>query len=243
MPLEVARPFLAFGIPLLQGYGMTESAPVIACNTPQDNDPVSVGRALPGITVRIGDNDELLARGDNVMVGYRHRPEDTARVLDAAGWLHTGDQAKLEGGRVYIKGRLKDIIVTSTGEKIAPADLEAAIIGNPLFEQALVIGEQRPYLAALVVVNAGRWARQALELGLKPESDPDLHSEGATRWVLERIKQAVQAFPSYATPRAVFVSREPWTVANGLMTPTLKPKRTAIETRYAAEIEALYRGH
>ena len=243
MAPDIARPFLALGVPLLQGYGMTESSPVIACNTLEDNEPASVGRALRGVAVRIGENEELLARGENVMLGYWQRPQETVRARDPDGWLHTGDQARLDGGRIYIKGRLKDIIVTSTGEKIAPADLEAAITSDPLFDQAMVIGEQRPYLATLVVVNSAKWAQQAHDLGLNPDNESDLHSEPARRSVLERIRAALQAFPSHATPRAVFLSKEPWTVANGLITPTLKPKRAAIEARYAAEIAELYRGH
>jgi long-chain acyl-CoA synthetase len=222
---------------------MTESAPVISCNTPEDNDPTSVGRTLPGVTVRIGDHDELLARGDNIMVGYWQRPDDTARARDPEGWLHTGDQARLENGRIRIQGRLKDIIVTSTGEKIAPADLEAAIVSDPLFEQAMVLGEQRPYLAALVVLNSAQWEQRARDLGLNPHTAADLRSVTATRWILERIQQALRAFPSYAAPRAVALSIEPWTVAAGLITPTLKPKRAAIEARYAAQIAALYQGH
>ena len=102
MTSEVSRPFLALGVPLLQGYGMTESSPVISCNTPEDNDPTSVGRALRGVAVRIGDRDELLARGDNIMLGYWHRPDDTALARDPDGWLHTGDQAQLENGRIIL---------------------------------------------------------------------------------------------------------------------------------------------
>jgi long-chain acyl-CoA synthetase len=240
---SVARPFLALGIPLLQGYGMTESAPVISCNIPQDNDPASVGRPLQGVEVRIGDNDELLARGLNVMQGYWHRPEETRRVLEPDGWLHTGDQARLENGRVYIKGRLKDIIVTSTGEKIAPGDLEAAIATDPLFEQVMVVGEQRPYLAALIVLNAPRWATESQRLGLAADRDTSLKSPAVIESMLLRIKRLVRGFPSYATPRAVFLTGQPWTIGAGLITPTLKPKRAAIESRFAAEIAALYRGH
>jgi long-chain acyl-CoA synthetase len=240
---DVARPFLALGVPLLQGYGMTESAPVIACNTLEDNDPASVGRPVRGVAVRIGDHDELLAQGPNVMVGYWQRPTETAAAVDPDGWLHTGDQAQLNNGRIYIKGRIKDIIVTSTGEKIAPADLETAIGSDPMFDQVMVLGERRPYLAALVVLNPSRWAQQAEELGLNPQAVADLRSGAATHWVLERIGQALRAFPKYVAPRAVWLSLEPWTVGAGLITPTLKPKRAAIEGRYAAEIAELYRGH
>ena len=240
---EVARPFLALGIALLQGYGMTESAPVIACNTPRDNDPASVGRPLPGVSVRLGANEELLAQGPNIMMGYWHRPQDTAAVREADGWLHTGDQARLQDGRVYIKGRIKDIIVTSTGEKIAPGDLETAIAADPAFDQVMLLGEHRPYLAVLAVLNPAHWARECTALGLDAHSGADLSSAAATRWALERIARAVRAFPSYATPKAVWLSLQPWTVEAGLITPTLKPKRQAIQKKYAAQIAELYRGH
>ena len=192
---EVARPFLALGVPLLQGYGMTESAPVIACNTPNDNEPASVGRPVPGVVVRIGDHDELLAQGANVMMGYWQRPTETAQAVDSDGWLHTGDQAQLKDGRVYIKGRIKDIIVTSTGEELPPADLETAICSDPLFEQVMVLGERRSYLAALVVLNPSRWDQQARQSGLDPKAVADLHSDTARHWVLERIGRALRTFP------------------------------------------------
>jgi long-chain acyl-CoA synthetase len=216
---------------------------VISCNIPDDNDPASVGRPLPGIEVRIGDSDELLARGPNIMQGYWLRPEETRRVVDAEGWLHTGDQARLENGRLYIQGRLKDIIVTSTGEKIAPGDLEAAIGTDPLFEQVMVVGEQRPYLAALLVLNAPQWANEARILGVAADSQASLRSPVVIESLLARVKHLVREFPSYATPRAVFLTTQPWTIGAGLITPTLKPKRAAIESRFAAQIADLYRGH
>jgi len=243
MALEIARTFLALGIPILQGYGMTESSPVIACNVPQDNDPESVGRPLPGVLVRIGAQQELQTHSDSVMLGYWKRPAETAAALDGDGWLHTGDQARVHDGRIRIAGRLKDIIVTSTGEKVAPADVETALLGDPFFDQAMVLGERRPYLAALLVLNRARWGRQADALGLPAQDAAQLRTRTAVEWALQRIRNALQGFPSYATPRAVLLTTEPWTVAAGLITPTLKPKRAAIEARYAAEIAELYRGH
>ena len=243
IPPAVAHTFLALGVPLLQGYGMTESSPVVACNLPEDNDPASVGAPLPGVEVMLGEREELLVRGPNLMRGYWHRPEETERILDREGWLHTGDQARLAHGRVYLSGRIKDIIVTSTGEKIAPVDLESAITADGLFEQAMVIGEARPYLAALVVLERAAWERQAERLGLEPRDPSSLTAEPAQSWALEHIGAAVRAWPAYARPRAVWLSLEPWTVSAGLLTPTLKLKRPAIEARLAAEIAALYRGH
>lgn len=243
IPQAVSRTLLAVGIPLLQGYGLTETSPVVACNTPADNRPDSVGRPLPGIEVKIGARDELLVRGPGVMMGYWKRPEETARVLEADGWLHTGDQARLDEGRIVLKGRLKDIIVTSTGEKIAPVDLESAILTDPVFDQVMVVGEGRPYIAAIAVLNPERWGRQAVRLGLPAEDRASLRSPSAREWALNHIGEAVRGFPAYARPRAVCLSLDPWTVDSGLITPTLKPKRPAIAARFAAQIAELYRGH
>src|SRR5579871_2361647 len=228
---EVIRLFLALGLDILQGYGMTESSPVVAVNTPDDNDYRSVGRPLDGVEVRLGENDELQVKGANVMTGYWHRPDDTARAKGADGWLHTGDQARIENGRIFITGRIKDIIVTSTGEKIAPGDLETAILADPLFAQVMVIGENRPYLAVLAVLNPEAWEREKGRLAENARAE----------FLRKRIAAAVKAFPAYATPRAVWWTTEPWTTDNGLLTPTLKNKRNNIETRFAAEIAKLYR--
>jgi long-chain acyl-CoA synthetase len=234
----IIRLFLSLGLDVLQGYGMTETSPVVSVNLPDDNDPRTVGRALPGVEVKIGDRDELLVRAASVMVGYWRRPEDTRTAIEPDGWLHTGDQARIDGGRITITGRIKDIIVTSTGEKIAPVDLETAIVADPLFEQAMVLGEQRPYLAALVVLNAEEWRRATAALAPASGAPP---STGAQRnLLLGRIAKAVRSFPSYATPRAVWWTTEPWTIEAGLVTPTLKTKRPAVERRFAAEIAALY---
>ncbi|QBK05279.1 long-chain fatty acid--CoA ligase [Hylemonella gracilis] len=237
-----ARCFLGLGLPLLQGYGMTETSPVVAANRPDDNDPATVGRALPGVQVRIGDNRELQVRGPSVMRGYWNRPEDTARVLDAEGWLSTGDQAEIDGqGRIRILGRIKEIIVTSTGEKVPPGDLEQAILADPLFEQVFVVGEQRPFIAAVVVVQAEEWTKLAKGLGLVPQAEQSLAAPEVLAAVLKRIERATGSFAHYAVPRAVTLTRELWTIENGLMTPTLKLKRNNLMVRFESAIEAMYR--
>ena len=151
---EHARVFVGLGLPIIQGYGMTESAPVIACNRAGDNDPLSVGRAIEGVALRLGEANELLARGPGVMLGYWNNVEATRTAIDADGWLHTGDRACIESGRVYITGRLKDIIVLSNGEKVPPADAEAAILRDTIFEQVMLVGEGRPKLGLLCVSRA-----------------------------------------------------------------------------------------
>ncbi len=226
----IIRFFLSLGLDLLQGYGMTETSPVVSVNTLNDNDCRSVGRPLDGIDVKLGENQELLVRGPSVMIGYWNRPEETLRVKQADGWLHTGDQARIANGRIFITGRIKDIIVTSTGEKIAPNDLETAILADPLFAQVMVIGENRPYLAVLAVLDPQVWDRER----------PRGSDAADAQFLLKRIAQAVRSFPAYATPHAVWWSTEPWTIDAGLLTPTLKNKRPGIAARFAAEIERLY---
>lgn len=235
----IAHTFLGLGLPIVQGYGMTESSPVVAANTPEDNDPATVGRVLPGVEVKIGANQELLVRGPNVMRGYWKRDEDTARALEG-GWLHTGDQAAIEDGRVRILGRVKEIIVTSTGEKIAPVDLEMALLADPLFEQAWTFGDNRPFIAAVVVLGREPWERLAHTLGLDPADPASLRAPEAVHAVLARIRELTGAFPYYAQPRAVALVREPWTVENGLITPTLKLKRSNLVARYGDLVEGLY---
>lgn len=238
---SLARCFLGLGMPLLQGYGMTETSPIVAVNLLHDNDPATVGRPLPGVAVRIGENRELQVQGPSVMKGYLNRPEDTAKVLSADGWLGTGDQAAIENGRVRILGRIKEIIVTSTGEKVPPGDLELALAADPLFAQAFVVGEQRPFIAAVVVMNPSEWQRLAGSLGLSPDAPDSLAAPAAREAALARIKKAAAGFPHYAVPRSVCLTLEPWTIENTMMTPTLKLKRNNLMHKFAADIEAMYR--
>ena len=236
----IAHCFLGLGVPVVQGYGMTETSPVVAANAPDDNDPATVGRPLAGVEVRIGDNRELQVRGPNVMRGYWKRDVDTAHAF-VNGWLRTGDQATIEGGRIRILGRIKEIIVTSTGEKIAPADLELAITADPLFEQAYVFGDNRPFIAAIVVLGRAAWGRLAAELQLDAAAPASLQATSARDVALQRISDLTSSFPHHAQPRAVALMLEPWTIANTLITPTLKLKRNNLAARFALQIEQLYR--
>jgi long-chain acyl-CoA synthetase len=236
----IAHCFIGLGLPILQGYGMTETSPVVAANGLDDNDPATIGRALPGVEVRIGDNRELQVRSRSVMRGYWKREADTAAAF-VDGWLRTGDQASIDNGRIRILGRLKEIIVTSTGEKIAPADLELAITSDPLFEQAYAFGDNRPFIACIVVLSRSGWARLAAELQLPPDARESLQAPGARQAALQRIRELTHSFPHYAQPRAVALTLDPWTSENTLMTPTLKLKRNNLAARFANDIEQLYR--
>ncbi len=240
---HIARRFLGFGLPILQGYGLTEASPVVSGNTFENNAPESVGRALPGVQARIGEAGELLVSGPGVMQGYWQRPDATVETVDGDGWLHTGDVAEIIDGRIFIRGRIKDILVTSTGEKVPPADLEAAIARDPLFEQVLIVGEGKPYVAALIVLQDEEWGRLAGKLGLDRDNPDALRAEAVNTAVLARIEPLLQEFPAYARVRAVRLSLQPWTIGNGLITPTQKLRRQLIMERFKDAVHALYAGH
>ncbi|SFH39545.1 long-chain acyl-CoA synthetase [Nitrosospira sp. Nsp14] len=241
---EVARIFIGLGLPVLQGYGMTETSPVVCANTVEDNVPTSVGRPIPGVEVKLGEQNALLIHGPNVMLGYWNNPEATRAILSPDGWLNSGDIARIDQhGRVTITGRLKEIIVMSTGEKVPPADMEAAILRDPLFEQVMLIGEGRSYLAALVVLNSRNWESVAGQYGLHPDWHHLLRNPKLEEILLERISRQIKEFPGYARLYRVALAQEPWTVENGMLTPTLKLRRGHVMEHYKAEVVRLYEGH
>lgn len=240
LPFAVARTFIGLGLTIVQGYGMTETSPVVSGNPLDDNDPASVGVALRGVEVRVGDNDELLVRGPGVMLGYWNNHAATAAIIDHQGWLHTGDQARIERDHIYLTGRIKDILVLSNGEKVPPGDVEEAISLDPLFEQVMVVGEGRSYLVALVVLNPGAWAAMAHDLQLDPFDKNAVSDNRVRKRLLEHMRRLMHEFPGYARIRRVHVSLDSWTIDDGLITPTMKLRRAQIQQRFAREIEQMY---
>jgi long-chain acyl-CoA synthetase len=238
---EIARVFIGLGVPLFQGYGLTESSPVVTVNRPDSNVPSSIGQALPGIELRIGENDELLTRSRCVMRGYWKDEEATRAAIDAAGWLHTGDQARADAaGHYTLIGRIKDIIVLNNGEKVPPTDMESAILLDPLFEQVMVVGEGKPYLAALAVLNAEHWEAFAVRHGVDPAQPASLEDPKVTKALMQRIAHHLKHFPGYAQVRRLHPELAPWTIDDGLLTPTLKVRRNQVHDRYRGAIEAMY---
>lgn len=238
---EISKFFLGLGLPLFQGYGLTETSPVVCVNREDDNRPEGVGRPLPGVEVQIGEDGELLVRGSCVMQGYWRNEAATARAIDGQGWLHTGDKAVIEAGHIRITGRLKEIIVLSNGEKIAPTDLEMAIGMDPLFEHTLVLGEGRPYLTLVAVLNGPLWQELAAELGV-PADPASLDLPEVKTAVLGRVEKLLGNFPGFVFIKNVTLSLKPWTVEDGLLTPTLKLRRSLIEKHLADDIRRMYAG-
>lgn len=216
---RVAQTFIGLGIPLLQGYGLTEASPVIAVNRENNNDPASVGEPLNNIETRLSEQSELMVRGPNIMQGYWANEEATGKIIDEDGWLNTGDVVEIREKRIYIRGRSKNILVLSNGEKIAPEDIESAVMQDHVFEQVMVVGEGRPYLILLAVAR---------------ESDEQI--------LLRKANEQMKHLPRYARVRRVVYIDEQWNTENDLLTPTLKIKRSAVHERYRDRIEAVYKG-
>lgn len=241
---KVARTFCGLGLPIIQGYGMTEASPIIAGNNRTLNQPNTVGKPFNNVEVRLGEGDEIQIKGPSITHGYWNRPDATADAFTEDGWFRTGDVGGFnELGLLSIKGRIKEIIVTSTGEKVPPADLEAAIETDPLFSQCYVIGENRPYLSLITVVNPDEWASFAKSCSVDPADPASLDNPSVKTAALKRAKTAAGEFPHYALPRAVVLTQEPWTIENGLITPTLKLKRGPLSKKFANVIAQLYATH
>jgi long-chain acyl-CoA synthetase len=194
--------------------------------------------------LRVGENNALMIKGPNVMLGYWNNTEATKAILGPDGWLNSGDTARIDaGGHVYITGRLKEIIVLSNGEKVPPVDIEAAIARDPLFEQVMLLGEGKSYLSVMTVLNADHWKKLCAERGLDAGKPDTARSKQVEEVLIARVAAQMREFPGYAQVRRVSATLEPWTVENGLLTPTLKLKRTKVMEKFNAEIDGMYAGH
>jgi long-chain acyl-CoA synthetase len=241
LPQTVAELFTGLGFCILQGYGLTETSPVISVNEVEHNYLNSVGKPLPSIKVKIGDNNELLVKGPGNMMGYWNNEEATSQVINDDGWLHTGDQARISvSGHIYINGRIKDILVMSNGEKVPPADIESAILMDDRFEQVLVIGESESFLSALIVLNADTWPDLAKEHNLAMDDKESLSDKSLHNAILQRLKELLHDFPAYAKIRKVALYLDPWSIENDLMTPTMKVKRAKVISHHQDDIDLIY---
>ncbi len=237
---RIANFLLAADMIVLPGYGLSESSPVLTVNIEENIKPASVGPALPGVTLKLADDGELLAKGDMIMRGYWQKEAETKEVLDDDGWLHTGDIVEIDAdGYVFIVDRKKEIMVLSSGENVPPALVEQHLTHDPCIEQAMVVGEGKAWLAALLIVNEeqlqSRWLGKKRLLPENWREDKALHS-----WLLKRIKRESGDLASYMQVKKVILVAEEWTQLNGCLTPTLKLKRRHILALHQEELEASY---
>jgi long-chain acyl-CoA synthetase len=241
LPLAVAEFFHGIGLPITEGYGLTETSPVLTGNPPGAARAGSVGRAIPGIELRIAPDGEILARGPNIMTGYYNKPVETAEAL-RDGWFHTGDIGTLDAdGYLTITDRKKDLLVTSGGKKIAPQPLEASLKRSPLVAEAIVLGDRRKFAAALIVPDFAALERRLRDLGrpLAPREELVTRPEviGLYEEIVEALNQELSQFERIKKIR--LLPRE-FTIESGELTPTLKIRRKTIEENWQGEIEAMY---
>ena len=235
--------FRGIGLQVLEGYGLTETTAPLCVNRVRRFRIGSVGPALPGVSIRIADDGEILGRGGVIFNGYWGNPEATAEVLDDDGWFHTGDIGRIDDdGFLFITGRKKELLVTANGKNVAPAPLEDRIRAHALVSQCLVLGDGRPYVAALVTLDEealGPWARArgiGEDVGIESlREHPDLLAD-----IQHAVDAANRSVSQAESVRRFVVLAEDWTEAGGQLTPSLKVKRSVVMAEHAADIEALY---
>lgn len=241
LSFEVGRVFTGLGLTISQGYGMTEASPVVCTNMINDNEIASVGQALPDVEVRLGEHDELQVRSPGVMLGYWQNEQASKDIIDADGWLFTGDKASITNDHIYITGRLKEIIVLSNGEKVPPADIELAICTDPLFEQVMILGEGKPFISAIAVLNTEQYSKLCQQLNIDTDTDPN--SSVIKDKLMQHLKVKLASFPGYTRIFRIHATLEAWTVENSMITPTLKLKRQVIQDNFDSVINDFYKGH
>ena len=238
--LEIEEFFSSIGMPIYTGYGLTEASPLVSFNSPKGFKLGTAGRVISGGELRVGELGEILYKGPNVMAGYWHNDEATAEALKD-GWLHTGDIGYVDtDGYLMITDRLKDIIVTLGGKNVAPQPIEGLILADPLFEYAVLLGDNRPYITLLVKPSLP----QVEELGKVSQWPGEvadwLTSNELRDEVKRRVGELTAMLPSQERPRETAVMDDELTMDNGLLTPTLKVRRRQVEERFKTMIEDMY---
>ena len=235
---EIAEFFAAANIIILEGYGLTETSPVITNNRLEDVKFGTVGKPIDGVEVKIAEDGEIICRGENVMLGYYNNEAATREVIDENGWFHTGDIGEFdEDGFLRITDRKKNIIVTSGGKNIAPAPMEIALIASKYIEQVVVLGDRRNFVSALIVVAQETLSEWANEQGIDGEIIQD---ERTDKLFENEVSKAMAGFAHYETVKKFKLVADEWSVESGELTPTLKVKRKVVEKKYADLIDSIY---
>ncbi len=242
---RLAHFFRGIGVTIYEGYGLTETSPAVAVNLQHAIKIGTVGRPLPGVTVRLDNDGEILIKGDLVFRGYWNNAESTAEVLDEDGWFHSGDLGELDDdGFLKITGRKKEIIVTAGGKNVAPAVLEDRLRAHPLISQSMVVGDRQPFIAVLVTIDEEAWPTWLKEAGLPEGSSvEEMREHPALRGQIQAaVDQANLAVSHAEAIKVVRVLARDWSEETGEMTPSLKVKRNVVLKEYADEIAAIYGG-
>jgi long-chain acyl-CoA synthetase len=240
---DLIRWFHAIGIPLLELYGQTEDCGPTSTNLPGKNKIGTVGPAIPGVTIRIADDGEILVKGGNVCAGYFEDPAGTAELIDADGWMHSGDLGELDDeGFLKIIGRKKDLIINAAGKNISPQNIELDLRNHPLISQAVVIGEGRRYLTALITLDPEHLEVWGKEHGKEPDVEALAKDDEIKRDVQAAVDEVNAKRSRVESIRKFRILPHDLSVAEGELTPTLKPKRFVVNQRYASVVEEMYAG-
>lgn len=239
---ELAEFFWSVGLPVYQGYGLTETSPVITFNSPKGNKVGTVGRPIPNVQVRIAEDGEILVKGPCVMQGYYRKPEQTREVFTPDGWFCTGDIGRLdEAGYLVITDRKKELLKTAGGKFVAPAPIENLLKTSPLIANAIVVGDARKFVSVLIVANFAGIEAAARKAGREFATPGQMISDAWVRDLLAgEIERLTANLAQYEKPKRFALIEEDFTHANGQATYTLKPKRRVIEERYRDVLERLY---
>jgi long-chain acyl-CoA synthetase len=242
LSLHVAKFFYGARILIFEGYGLTETSPVVAANTHSDMRLGTVGKPVPGTEIMIADDGEILIRGPQVMPGYYNLPDATAEAIDDEGWFHSGDIGEIDAdGFLRITDRKKDLIVTAAGKNVAPQPVENRVKQSPLIDEAVMVGDRRPYSVLLLVPNQVKLEEWAASAGIDARGEALLKDE-RTRAKLEEVALGgLSDFARFEQPKKVALLAAEFTVESGVLTPTQKVKRRVVEERYSDVIEGLYR--
>jgi long-chain acyl-CoA synthetase len=245
LPADIAKFFYAAGLPILEGYGLTETSPVIAVNLLERPRIGTVGPPIPGVEVRIADDGEIVTRGRNVMKGYFNKPEATREVLEPDGWFHTGDIGHLDAaGCLSITDRKKDLIVTAGGKNVAPQPIEQMVKKNKYVANAVMLGDRRKFCIMLVVPNFEHLDRWAKYKNLAFADHRGLIRIPQVQAKMEReVSKMLPDLASYETPKKLLLLETDFSIENGDLTPTLKVRRRVVEKKYQRQIDALYQEH
>jgi long-chain acyl-CoA synthetase len=239
---ELGEFFEAMGITIIEGYGLTETSPVLSANRIDDYKFGTVGKPIPGVEIKIADDGEILAKGPNIMKGYYNNPQATEEVIDKEGWFHTGDVGMFDPqGHLMITDRKKHLFVSSGGKNIAPQPIENLFLQSKYIDQFVLIGDGKMFLSALIVPEFENLKEYAKKLGIRFSAESDLTQVDDIRKLYEKEIQALQKdLPTYERVRRFELLPGQLTVENGEITPTLKVRRRVVETKYAALIDRMY---
>jgi long-chain acyl-CoA synthetase len=241
LPVHVAEFFHGIGLTITEGYGLTETSPIVTANPIAAPRLGTVGKPIPGVEVRIAEDGEILVRGPIVMMGYYNKPEDTAAVLKD-GWFHTGDIGSLDAeGYLRITDRKKDLLVTSGGKKVAPQPIEASLKRSPLIAEVILLGDRQRFISALIVPAFAALERRLQDLGRPPAERSELVHRDDVIALYEEIVEALnRELSQFERIKKFRLLVQEFTIESGELTPTMKVKRKAVELQRASEIEALY---